>query len=539
MMMNAKLLRYIGLSVLVMLVGCNDGLLDSRPTDSLNDAIFWKSQQDAVNAVNAIYPFLPGIGELDWDIMSDIGTSLSPGSATANIEKGEHNADLGYFSGEWDSAYRGIRAANYFLENVDRVKEGDPSFSDERGRRLKAEARFIRAFLYTRLVTLFGDVPLVTHSLDLEESKAVTRTAADQVWDFIEAELGEIAGHLPERYPGTDIGRITRGAALAMQARAMLYAGRWEKATAAATAVMDMGVYALYPSYEKLFGYAGENSSEVILDRQYAQDVASHNFFARYAPRGMNGDVGISPTRTLVDAYETVNGLPIDHDPTYNPLDPYANRDPRLDYALFLPAFSANVPGEVMYNGQRYDSRPGSGTADEVERDYRRTKTGFNTQKYVNEEDLLDRGNGGVNFILIRYADVLLMYAEASIEANRTDASVYAAINQVRQRSDVDMPPISQGKSRDELRRIVRNERRVELAMEGLRFFDLRRWRIAHEVMQGPIPGLRYVGSGETEVKTLNYGGVVRSFNPDRDYLWPIPQQEIVLNSNLTQNPGY
>lgn len=537
--MNARLPKYFAVCLLVMVVGCDDALLDSRPTDTLNDAIFWQSQQDAVNAVNALYPFLPGIDEMDWDMMSDIGTSLSPSSATSTIQKGDHDAGMSFFNGHWDPAYRGIRAANYFLENVDRVKAEDPGFSDARANRLKAEARFIRALLYTRLVMLFGDVPLVTHSLDLQESRAVTRTDANEVWDFIEAELGAIAADLPERYTGNDVGRITRGAALAMQARAMLYAGRWQKAAAAAKAVIEMGVYSLYPSYEKLFGYAAENSSEVILDRQYAQGLASHNFFDAYAPRGMNGEVGISPTRTLVDAYETINGLPITRDPEYDPLNPYSNRDPRLNYTLFLPAFSDEVPGELMYNGRRYDPRPGSGTADEVERDYRRTKTGFNTQKYVNNEDLLDRSNGGTNFILIRYADVLLMYAEAKIEAGEIDASVYDAINRVRRRPDVKMPPVAPGKSRAELRRIVRNERLVELGMEGLRFFDLRRWKTAHEVMQGPIPGMRYIRSGETQVKTLNYGGVVRSFNTSRDYLWPLPQQELVLNPNLSQNPGY
>jgi hypothetical protein len=537
--MNTKLLRHIALSLLVTTAGCDDALLDSKPTDTLSDETFWKSRQDAVNAVNALYPFLPGISEMQWDMMSDIGSSLSPGSSTATVEKGEQNAAMGYFNGHWDTAYRGIRAANYFLENVDRVKQEDPRFADALASRLKAEARFIRAFQYARLVMLFGDVPLVTKPLELQESKELTRTDAGKVWDFVETELTEAARDLPVRYTGDDVGRVTRGAALAMKARAMLYAGRWEKAAAAAKAVMDPGVYSLHPTYKNLFSYAAQNNSEVILDRQYAQSLSSHDFFDDFAPRGMNGDVGISPTRTLVDAYETVNGLPIEQDPEYNPLDPYANRDPRLDYTLFLPAFSNKVPGEMLYNNRRYDPRPGSGTADEVERDYRRTKTGFNTQKYVNPEDMLDRRNGGVNFILIRYADVLLTYAEAKIETGQIDATVYDAINRVRQRGDVKLPPITPGKSQAELRRIVRHERMVELAMEGLRFFDLRRWKTAHEVMQGPIPGMRYIRKGEGEVSTLTYGGVVRSFNPQRDYLWPLPSQEVVLNPKLTQNPGY
>lgn len=537
--MYAKLSRFTILALAALLAGCTGDLLETRPTDSLNDAIFWESQRDAINAVNALYPFLPSTGELQWDMMSDIGHTNNTAGQTANVERGTHSPDMPLIGSSWNGAYQGIRAANYFLENLPRVQEGDPSVSDELASRLGAEARFIRAFLYTRLTMLYGDVPLVTTTLTLDESKQVSRAPTDEVWDFITTELAEIAPHLPLSYGSGEVGRITRGAAHAMRARANLYAGRWQEAAEAARTVMEMGVYSLHPSYAELFGYDAQNSSEVILDRQHARDIAAHGFFQGYAPRGMNGNVGISPTRTLVDAYETVNGLTIEEDPAYDPRNPYANRDPRLDHTLFLPAFSDDVPGETLYNGLEYDPRPGSGTADEVDVDYQRSKTGFNTQKYVNPEDINDRGNNGTNFILIRYADVLLMYAEAKIEAGEIDQSVYDAINEVRQRADVDMPPIEPGKSPAELREIVRRERMVELAMEGLRFFDLRRWRIAHEVMPGPIPGMRYIRSGEDEIRTVTYGGVVRAFEEGRDYLWPIPQQERVLNPNLTQNPGY
>src|SRR5690606_5945405 len=123
--------------------------------------------------------------------------------------------------------------------------------------------------------------------------------------------------------------------------------------------------YSLYPTYQTLFSYAAENNNEVILDRQYAKDINSNSFFNTYAPKGMNGNVGIAPTRTLVDAYETKNGLSIEEDPSYNPLNPYSNRDPRMRYSLFLPTFSDVVPGDVLFNGVVYDSRPGSRTTDE------------------------------------------------------------------------------------------------------------------------------------------------------------------------------
>jgi len=528
------------LFAIICFAGCQKNLLDSEPTDTINNGNFWKSQTDALNAVNALYAKLPGASEVEWDMMTDIGTTNSITDAkSAGVERGAPSSDMGYFNTLWDDAYKAIRAVNYFLENVDKVKEADPLVDDALLARMKGEARFIRAFFYTRLVMLFGDVPLLTQTLELSEAYDVSRTPTSEVWDFVGSELKAIADDLPASYGSNDIGRITKGAAWAMYARAMLYAGRWQEAADAAKQVIDMKQYSLYHSYQNLFSYAAENNEEVILDRQYAKDINANAFFNTYAPRGMNGNVGIAPTRTLVDAYETINGLAIQSDPAYNEQNPYANRDPRLRYSIFLPTFSDDVPGDQLFNGKVFDSRPGSGTADEVDVDYLRSKTGYDTKKYINQEDLSDRSNCGTNFILIRYADVLLMYAEAMIELNQLDESVYQAINNIREREDVGMPKISSGKTQSELRDIVRHERMVELALEGLRFFDLRRWRTAEDVMKGAVPGIRYIPPGGTAIKLYQYGAVVRYFNPARDYLFPIPQQEVLLNPNLTQNPEY
>lgn len=523
-------------------VACQKDLLETSPKDQLNNSSFWKTKQDAVNAVNALYPFLPDYTEVDWDRMTDIATTNTPSQATVTIERGEHDASLPHFKVKWDDGYKAIRAANYFLENADKVKQADATMDETTLTRLKSEARFIRAFFYVRLIMLFGDVPLITKNIDITEAKSVSRTSKAQVWDFVESEFTEMAIGLPNKYTGNDIGRITKGAALAMKARAMLYAERWDKAAAAAKAVMDLKVYSINPSFKTLFSYAAENSNEIILSRQFAKGVISHSFFATHAPVSLNGNVGLSPSRTLADAFETINGKAIADDLTFNPLNPYANRDPRLGYTLFIPTFSDNVPGEVLFNGRVYDPRPGSGTGDEVERDFFRTKTGFSIKKYINIEDKDDRSNGGTNFILIRYADVLLMYAEAKIKLDQIDASVYSAINEVRQRADVNMPKITTGNVL-QLPEIVRHERMVELALEGLRFFDIRRWKTAKSLMQGTIPGMHYIPVSKptvmSEIKTLTYNGVTRTFNSARDYLFPIPQEERVLVPSLTQNPEY
>jgi starch-binding outer membrane protein, SusD/RagB family len=534
-----KVYRLLVLTLFVFLIGCENNILDTFPVDELSNELFWESERDAISAANAVYNFLPGVGEIQWDMLSDIGHTNNPANFRQAIESGEHDSSLSFFANLWNGHYQGIRRANYFLENVDQILENDPVYTNELNNRLKAEVRVIRALLYMRLSFWFGDIPLITETITPEEGAAIAETSRDQIVDFIFEELSEVASDLPLEYPSSDIGRITRGAAYALLARSMIYNNRWQETAEAAQAVMDLRVHSLNDSFESLFDYESQNTAEIILDRQYSRGTVSHNYFSGYAPQGMNGNVGLSPTRILADAFQTINGLSIEEDPEFDEFNPYANRDPRLGYTLFLPAFSDEVAGDILFNGQEYDPRPGSGTADEIERDLNRTKTGFNTKKYINPDDLSDPTNNGTNFILIRYADVLLMYAEAKIELNDIDESVYSAINEVRTRPDVGMPTIPEGLSQEELREIVRNERMVEFGMEGLRFWDIRRWRIAEDVMQGNIPGMRYIESGGSEIQTFTFGGTTRAFNPNRDYLFPIPAQELVINQNLTQNPGY
>jgi hypothetical protein len=214
----------------------------------------------------------------------------------------------------------------------------------------------------------------------------------------------------------------------------------------------------------------------------------------------------------------------------YDPANQYANRDPRLSYSIF-------VPGDVLPNGKTFNSLPNSTTGDAVGSSFVVSPTGWNVKKYVNKEDLSKPADCGINIILIRYAEVLLTYAESMIEQNKLDQSVYDAINKVRQRSDVNMPPIPTGQTQDQLRAIVRRERTVELAFEGLRYFDIRRWKIASTVMPGNVYGLNYKDT-DGSIKTVVVPGWNQTWS-DKDYLWPIPQKEIDLNKNLTQNPGW
>ncbi|HLR31430.1 MAG TPA: RagB/SusD family nutrient uptake outer membrane protein, partial [Fodinibius sp.] len=224
--------------------------------------------------------------------------------------------------------------------------------------------------------------------------------------------------------------------------------------------------------------------------------------------------------------YEMKNGMEIDEQGSgYDPSNPYDNRDPRLRYSMF-------VYGDELPDGQTYDPRPGLGGADDIMRSFTTTSTGFNIKKYVNDEDLADPTNCGINIILQRYAEILLTYAEAKIELGEIDQSVYNAINEVRQREDVMMPVIDNtGQSQNELREIVRHERKVELAFEGLRYFDIRRWEIAPEVMNGPIRGITsvqntYADQSDWEVTDFSSENVdrgnlaVNAIDGDPDTFW-------------------
>lgn len=525
--MNRKKLSYILLLSALGFQACDNNLLDSVPNDRLSSEVFWKTDNDAKLATNALYNFLDGTNIFTWDALTDIAHVNQNIAAQATLDRGNYDALNQTLLDEWTAAYNGIRAANNFFANVEKITVADTPLVN----RLKSEARTLRAYHYIKLVSLFGDVPLIITPISIADAGKVSRTPAAQVWDFVDAELAAAAPLLPPSYPAAEKGRITRGAALALKARANLYAGRYQQAADAAAAVMGLG-YTLYPSYRQIFSYAAENNSEVVLDKQFIKDVYSNNVFNRLAPYSQKSATGYYvPTKALTDAYQMSNGkAPAEAGSGFDPQRPYDNRDPRLRYSIF-------IQGDVLPSGIVYNPAPNSGTPDAVGNTYLATSTGFNIKKYINAEDYANPANCGINIILLRYAEVLLTYAEAKIELNQLDAGVYKAINDVRARTDVNMPPIANGLTQAQLRAAVRHERMVELALEGQRLFDIRRWKTAEGLMKGDVYGMTYLDNGT--LKTITVSGFTRNFEP-KHYLWPIPQSETDLNPNLLpQNPGW
>jgi hypothetical protein len=532
-----KTLRYISFVTAALLFQSCDDLLTTVPNDRISTTIFWKTEQDATLGANAVYTHLTEIAPwvtsstssaghyISWDGMTDIGYTHLPQSPESFILQGQFDALNSRVYNDYVSLYNGIHTANAFMQHVDEVQTTNTALIG----RLKGEVRTLRAYYYGKLAFLFGDVPLVTTELSVDEAKALTRTPVDQVWNFVSQELTEAADQLPNTQ--TDKGRMTKGAALALKARYMLFAGRYQEAADAAKAVMDLGVYSLYPTYKNLFTTAAENSAEVIMDIQFVKGTLANDVFSTLAQQSMTAKSLFVPTKAMVDAYQMTNGLDIT-DPLsgFDPRNPYNNRDPRLKYSVF-------VPGDVLPNSKVFNPSPTSTTGDAVGSTFTVSPTGFNVKKYVNAEDLTTPTNSGINLILMRYAEVLLIYAEAKTELNQIDASVYDAINKIRQRSDVMMPIIASGKSQDELRQIIRRERLVELAFEGLRFFDIRRWKIAGSVMPGKVYGMTYVDASNN-LQTIEVTGW-QNYWDDRNYLWPIPQTERDQNPGLGQNTGW
>lgn len=529
------------LILLAVMFGCKD-VLDTVPTDRLSSEVYWQTDKDAEYAANAIYRFLESpVTIISRDQMSDIARATFETSDETKVEADIADPQTTIFQNTWNELYSGIRRCNDYLVNVGRITPTDQA----KVNRLTSEVRTLRCYFYARLVSYFGDVPLLKKPISIEESKTLTRTPVSEIYDFIYSEINESVAALPATT--TEKGRVTKGAALGILARTMLYAAGnvtgtdsrsaiyYERAKVAADAVIASGVYNLLPKYKDLFNYANENSVEVVFDKQFVKDTYPNSVMNSFGAvsLGNNGSI-LSPTIQLVDEYETINGKKIADDPSYDPMNPYANRDPRLSYTIY-------VPGDALPNGAIYDSRPGwSTTGDVFGASYQVSKTGFLPRKYINAEDVgqSNRSNCGINMIIMRYAEILLIAAEARIELNAELDVALNYINKIRQRGDVKMPELSGVSGQAALRQAVRHERLVELALEGNRFFDIRRWKIAESVAtMDKVYGMRY--KDKTTGLLVSISTDYKKKFTSRDYVWPIPYNERQLNSNLTQNTGY
>ncbi|WP_395260093.1 RagB/SusD family nutrient uptake outer membrane protein [Halalkalibaculum sp. DA3122] len=562
--------KYISLWTLSLLalivVACQDEL-NKTPLDAPANTNFFSNESELELAINGVYTSLwwesrgiPALQEIDN--ATDIGF-LRDGPLK-DVATGAHNSDTGIFESTWDHFYSGIAKANNLLQNMNRAQDvvSPNTFS-----RIQAEARFLRAFFYHFLVELYGDVPLLTEVPTIDEAQ-IGRTPKAEVVNQIMSDLDFAAQNLPTSWSGDQVGRATQGAALALKARVALYNGDYPTAAQAAQSVISSGVYSLYPDYEAQFQYEGIRSSGVIFDAPYKTGVQTSQYPIRAGTRMVGAWSTNVPSQALVDSYQATDGEPIDESNVYDPAQPFENRDPRLDASIVRP--------QSTFKGYVFETHPDSTETWRIEDGQKVERvtnqdvtnpfasyTGLVWRKYLSPDDFPQKSfESTINWIFIRYAEVLLTYAEARIESNNIDQSVLDALNQVRARaygvdpSQTGQYPEITTTSQAELRREVRYERKVELANEGFRLFDIRRWGIADEVMDGALIG-RPRGTYSTIPSPPDiqedvgyhpdysanidlYRNVEpRTFDPERDWLWAIPQAEINVNDQIQQNPGY
>jgi hypothetical protein len=554
--MTKKLKYTLYFFFFALLVSCKKDLLDKLPTDTLADNIVWTDANAAEQFVNGIYgliisgferpDFEWGSGIYLLDALSDDGDVTTEWSESQSYHLASFNPSNSPLAPQWNFYYSQVRRANLALENIGRVQG-----NDAKRNRLKGEAYFLRAFTYHDLLRFYGTkkvageggVPIVSKALSPSDEFKIPRSSYDETVGFIIKDLDSAAAILPGR-SGIEAGRATKGAALALKSRVLLYAERWADAAAAAKEVMNLTPgYSLLPNYTDVF--LTKNHSEVIFAKKYNAPVRVHGTGISWAGYSVSnpgfetvnlpaygsfgGWGGTTPTQNLVDAYEMTDGNPISQSPLYNTNDPYKNRDPRF-YAT------------VLYNGSSFGGKTVEtfvGGANTLGDDA--TNTGYNIRKFLYESpekmQQLYPSTSDQDWIFIRYAEVLLNYAEAQNEAAGPDASVYAAINMIRSRPGVNLPALPGGLQKEEMRQRIRNERRVELSFEEHRFFDIRRWGIAKDVLNGPVFGMKITKTGNT----FTYQKVTfenRIFL-DKMVVLPIPQAEIDKNPAAKQIAGW
>src|SRR5690554_3084093 len=537
-------------SSLIWLFSCNDELLEVQPSDQLSDAVVFDSPETANLFLNDIYNNLNAgpIGsswlnlptQIGNDPLADYTDNAIYGAVGGTpsyqlFDNSSYGPSTPLFRETWRRMYANIRKCNLFIEKI--TASG---IEEDAKKGMIAEARFLRAYFYKTLIDLYGGVPLITQVLDRNSGDEIAfpRNTYEECVSFIQTECAEAAENLPLRITDSrDLGRPTAGAALALKGQEELYAGKWEDAVETHKKIIDSGVYDLFPDYAGLFYANNENNEEVIFDIQYAATLRPKriNQFWGVVDLPSGGGWGnCGPTQNLVDSYEFVDGkTEAEGSAFFDPSNPYANRDKRF-YASII--YDGSIwRGKPVYTRLGVPNNP-----NEINLTGRGGNTGRSGyfMKKLQDSTLLSSPStlDGANVIIYRYAEVLLNYAEAKNELSGPDQSVYEAINAIRAR--VGQPPLPEGLGQDEMRDRIRRERRIELAFEGKRFYDMRRWRISESVFSQPIYGMKITEEGGR----LQYEKVpIRevTFHPSKNYLNPIPQYAIDQNVKLEQNPGY
>ncbi|QCR22268.1 RagB/SusD family nutrient uptake outer membrane protein [Pontibacter sp. SGAir0037] len=534
----------------MLLSSCNNDFLDIAPRDVLSNDNFWETEEQLVLAVDALYANVKAKNTVDMENMGD-NTLWPSTTAYQQIGSGVYGHDLPTLNTEWTTQYQAVRQANAFLENYNKAT----SVSTARREALAAEARVIRALGYLFLTSFFGDVPLVTTTLTIEEVYG-PRNPKEDVIDFILEDLELAATHLPAEIPsGNNLGRMSKGAALGLKARIALYNGRYDIAEKAAKDVMDLKVYQLFNTgdptrnYYELFTYKGRLANglnkETMIARMHLPDILMHNLSREI--QVPDQVIRWNPTKSLVDSYLMKDGLPIDKSELYTEnsyADIFKNRDPRMTQTILSPgaAWGGRVDGRNVNDGTFVEPKFDNDRRGAV------TITGYYFTKYAEISTIGQVGRDHNDIHLLRYAEVLLTYAEARMEQGKlTQNDLDISINLLRDRVGMKHMELSELANHGlDVREEIRRERRVELALEGQRWFDLMRWKQGSKLAEDVKGMKKSWAANQSHVANFaqdQNGYIVafsgRTFVAPRNYLWPVPLAQLQLNPNLGQNPGW
>jgi hypothetical protein len=566
---------------------CNTDFLNPPPEDRFGDVSVWQDPALVEAFVNEMYRGLNhGIRELMLGSLADESHFIHNYGSAQVVQSNLTSADIGSFGRgdfmefNWIQLYRRIRLVNIFLENVDQV----PFESEEQKNRMTGEVHFLNAYFYHNLVRLYGGVPLVKRTFALEDDFLIPRSTLQESIQYVVDEADLAASLLPETHDGANIGRATKGAALAVKARILLYAAsdlyndpswaagysnpelisvtgdrtaKWQAAKDAAKAVMDMNLYELHDTDDPVQDYI-----DLFLLKDTQEDIFSRYFVKSRGwedgalpglangPNGYHNWGGNTPIQELVDDYQLADGTDFDWNNPAHASAPYEDRDPRFyasilyDHAPWRPrpndTKDIDPEGKILIRSVETAPgvwTPGLDTRDGPIEDWNGGYSGYYLRKFIDpgvvHEYAAAGGNQEVPWQYFRYGEIILNYAEACLGLNQEDeAKVY--INMIRERAG--MPDITS--SGQQLIDDYRNERRIELVFEQHRYFDIRRWMLAPDVMTVDARGIVIEEPISGPVRYSTNVIQDRNWN-DKMYFLPITLDEINRNENLVQNPLY
>lgn len=543
------------LSLILMGTSCTD-ILEKQPPTSISDGNFWTGESDALLALVGCYKFPSGWTHEDFatpqgllylDFAGGHGTEKE-NFTTLGMASSNTMATSGNTLGYWSNAYSQIAHYNTFLDNIGKCP------MDETKKALwAAEVKCLRSYYLFYLAFHWGNIPMPLTTLSVSDANSISQTPQATVYAQIEKDLTGAITLLPDTRNAKEYGRFTKSAARVLLSRLYLAQNKWTEAASTLKTIIDSGLYQLDrrngdSSYEKLFQIGGETSPEMIFCIQYMKDNITTSRYIYLTPEYLGGWHQFAPYNELVKAYFCTDGKDITKSSVYNENDPYVNRDLRLYASIFLPPLGS-YKGTV-FNGKTYNCFLGANKSDSYNR-----YTLFNgyCPKKGLDATVTDLYSTYTYTPLMRYAEVLLSYLEAineSAPSTVTQSMLDKTINDIRNRVNLPAIQLSEVNTQALLRDAVRKERRVELAFEGFRYFDVLRWGTALQELNHTFTGVKlsddptapnYRGSGSTASpvdENMYYKFETRAWDSHNRY-FPIPQNDLNINKNLTQNPGY